>query len=458
MSSSGEFHLDEVLAASLIANRLPGADRRRVVRHLLAGCARCAEKVKNVLELGAWTAPSLFGELADLGEYMGITQIDIDLDLAQGELLWRDVARLPMHRRLAFVRGSRAHRTFGVFKAGLAERRHLSQQRPDQGVALAEVLTNLAEIIDAPTSVSQELRFDWRAEASIGLAQALRIAGDFRAANAALDRAEAFLSHGTQDEVDRGLLIVERGIIQGELGEFERCIETLDHAASAFRVVGDSNNSGKVLLHQAVILRHVDPVRALALAEEGLVRIDKTEVRALLSAHWTMAYCHAELSVIGAQPERKKENQVDHLAEAESILKTYQYLIDEQDEFVRVIFDLLTARIRYRQYRLAEAEQTLREVQGWYLERGFRYEAVFATLDLIELLVDDDRAGEALYLANEILPVMRAWGLHRDTLAVVGLIQENLEKKALTERAFLKLVDRIRRTWYKNGEAGLAKY
>ncbi len=436
------YHLDETMAASLVANKLPGLERSRAVRHLLAGCEECRQKVRSVFAMSRWMPADILEPFAEIGTVLSTAMLD--LDLINGELLWRDIERRRPKERHAFLRSSPGHRTYGVFRAGLAACRKLSQKRPADAVEVAQFLSMLAELVALPLRDPQALRSDLRADAALVLSQAHRAGGDFQAAGSALDIAEAFLALGTGDEVDRAMFYVQRGGLLADLGRFEESLVTLDNAAGLFRFAEDRNNVGKVLLHQAVIVRHLDPKRAFLLAEDGLTMIDiERETRAELSAHWTMAYCQAEMG---------------ETAEAESILSTYRYLIGQQDEYVRVIFDLLTSRVRYRQNRRAEAEHILRGVHEWYLDRGFRFEAVLSAIDLAELMVEDDRMGEALYLVSEILPVLRAWGLHRDSLAVVALLQKKLETAAIEKGIFRTLGDQIRRTWHRNGRAGLPSY
>jgi tetratricopeptide (TPR) repeat protein len=436
------YHLDETMAAGLVANKLSGLERSRAVRHLLAGCEDCRQRVRSIFEMSRWMPAEVLDPLAEIGTMLSAATLD--LDLINGELLWRDIERRKPKERMAFLRSSPGHQTYGTFRAGLAACRKLAQARPSEAVEVAQLLLTLAELIVLPLRDPQPLRNDIRSDAALALSQAHRSGGDFRAAESALDMAEAFLALGTEDEVDRAMFYVQKGGLLADLGLFEESLATLDNAAALFRFAEDRNNVGKVLLHQAVILRHMDPERAFLLAEDGLTMIDiERETRAELSAHWTMAYCQAEMG------------ETD---EAESILSTYRYLIEQQDEYVRVIFDLLTSRVRYRQNRRAEAEHMLRRVHEWYLERGFRFEAVLSAIDLAELMVEDDRMGEALYLVSEILPVLRAWGLHRDSLAVIGLLQEKLETAAIEEGIFRTLADQIRRTWHRNGRAGLPTY
>lgn len=436
------YHLDEAMAAGLVANRLPGLERIRAVRHLLAGCEDCRQKVLRVFKMSQWMPAEILEPLAEIGT--ALSTATLDLDLINGETLWIEIERRKPKERLAFLRSSSKYQTYGAFRAGLAACRKLSQKRPAEAVEVAQLLLTLVELIVLPLRDPQPLRNDLRADAALALSQAHRSGGDFRAAESALDMAEAFLALGTEDEVDQAMFYVQKGGLLADLGLFNDSMATLDSAAALFRFAEDRNNVGKVLLHQAVIIRHLDPERAYLLAEDGLTMIDiEREVRAELSAHWTMAYCQAEMG---------------DTDEAESILSTYRYLISQQDEYVRVIFDLLTSRVRFRQNRRAEAEHILRGVHRWYLERGFRFEAVLSAIDLAELMVEDDRAGEALYLVSEILPVLRSWGLHRDSLAVVALFQEKLETTAIEEGIFRTVADQIRRTWHRNGRAGLPSY
>jgi tetratricopeptide (TPR) repeat protein len=401
--------LDEVTAASLAASQM---DEHRAPE------VRPPSEVRTLLSVAA-----------------------LEVDRLNGTLLWGDIERRQPEDRLGFLRSSPRHQTFGVFQAGLTACRRLSQRRPDEAVGMAQLLLLLVERIDLMVTDPQPLRNDLRAEAALALVQAKRAAADFQGAESALGMAEGFLAAGTQDRIDRALFCLQEGSLLADLGHFEEAIAALDTAAALFRRAGDRNRLGKVRLHQALILRHVDPARALTLAEEGLTLLDlEKESRAEASAHYTMAYCQAELG------------EAD---EADSILATYQYLIAQQEESVRTSFEWLKARIRFRQSRRAEGEQILRTVHEWYLERSFRFEAVLTAIDLAEMLVEDDRMGEAVYWIAEILPILDAWGLHRDSLAVVILLREGLEAKALESGAFQVIADQIRRTWHRNGRAGL---
>ncbi len=211
-----------------------------------------------------------------------------------------------------------------------------------------------------------------------------------------------------------------------------------------FHFAGDRNSEGKVQLQQAAILRITEPARAYELAEDGLTKIAKdSETLAEVSAHYTMAYCLADMG--GAD-------------EADSIIATYTYLIARQAPAVQMSFEWLQARIRFHQGRRAEAEQVLRAVQGWYLENGFRFEAVLTSIDLAELMYQDDRKGEALYLVSEVLPILQSWGLHRDCLAVVARLGEALEEAAVEEETFRTATDALHRAWHRNGAAPLPNY
>jgi tetratricopeptide (TPR) repeat protein len=437
------FHLDETMAAGLAANTLPGLERNRAVRHLLSGCAECRAAVQRIFQPGEWPAHEALAPLAEIGATLRAASKE--MGLASGELLWLEVERRKAKERLAFLRGSPKHHTFGLFEAGLAACRRLVQSRPDEAVEVAQLLGCLAEMICPSVKGQQALRFDWRAAAAMVLARARRAAGDFRGAESALDVAAAFLEMGSRDEVDQAFYHLERGRLLADLGHFEEAVNILDRAAALFRFAGDRNSEGKVQLQQAAIFRITEPARAYELAEDGLTKISKddSETLAEVSAHYTMAYCLAEMG--GAD-------------EADSIIATYTYLIERQAAAAQMSFEWLQARIRFQQGRRAEAEQVLREVQGWYLEHNFRFEAVLTSIDLTEMMYQDDRTGEALYLVSAVLPILQSWGLHRDCLAVVARLGEALEEAAVEEETFRTATDALHRAWHRNGAAPLPNY
>jgi tetratricopeptide (TPR) repeat protein len=293
-------------------------------------------------------------------------------------------------------------------------------------------------LVDPAVKPDHPLRFDWRGEALLALAHAKRTAGDFEGARSALNLAEDSLQQGTEDETDRAMLQVQRARLSTDLGEFEKAVGQLNSAAFLFLRASNRSALGKVLLHEAVILRQLEPAQALELAEEGSLLIDRgSEPRAELSSLYTRAYCHNELG----NPD-----------EAERLLESSRFLLARfEDAATRTSLEWLAARIRARQGRTAEAERRLREVRDRYLQSDFRLEAVLSTVELIELVASQDRTGEALDLAREILPVLRSWGLHRDVIALMILLAEHLQERTAEAGLYKEVAERLRRSWHLNG-------
>lgn len=431
-------HFDERMALGLVTNTLSSQDRNRAIRHLLRGCQSCRERVRNAA-FAAEGVEEHYGELlGGLGKMSLVTtQLLKSLDGPMGRLLWPPLERASSDRRLAIAKGDPRYHAYGVFQAALRAVRKRSKQDPREAVELAHLALALAELADPEVGPADELRFDWRAYALVCLAGAQKAAGDFRAAQSALDLADSYLSWGTQDPVDRAMFFIGKGGLFHDLGRFEDSVEILDRAFTLFRRVGDHNGAGKVRLQQAAVLQLIDPERGLAIVEEGLAMIDlKAEPRAEWAGRHTQAHCYNELG----EPE-----------EAGSILQTYRYLSNQFPDFeVQGSREWLCAKVCIRLGRLAEAEQRLRRVQADYLERGFRQEAVLTSVDLVELLASERRTGEALSIAQELFPILQAWGLHRDTLALVSLVTEALEKETLEVGVFREVALQLRRKWYLN--------
>jgi tetratricopeptide (TPR) repeat protein len=380
-------------------------------------------------------------ELLDqLGEMSVLTsQIMRTIGDAMGRLLWADIERIPPSKRLAFIKRETKYHTFGVFQAALRGARTSANRHPQDAVEIANLAVALAELADPEVGLADELRFDWRANALLALSYAQKMAGEFRTAESSLDLADIYLTCGTQDPIERAMLIVGQGGLYSDLGRFEEAVEILDRAFALFRRVEDPTGAGKVRLQQGAVLQYIDPARGLELVEEGLAMIDlEVEPRVEWAGRHTQAYCYNELG----EPE-----------EAEGILQTYRYLSDRFPDFeVQSTRNWLCARVCARLGRTNEAEHRFREVQASYLEQSFRQEAVLASIDLAELLVNEQRIGEALYIARELFPILKAWGLHRDTLALMTIVTEALERGAV-EGVFREVTVQLRRRWYLNDAA-----
>lgn len=432
-----QWHFDEQQAAGLVANTLTVADRSRAVRHLLAGCESCRTLIANALSARR-SVPRAELQPVPALETRAAAPAPARTPDEAGRLAWSEIERVPAERRLEVVKADARFHRFGVFQATLEAVRREAQTEPQAAVEVAHFAVALAELVDPEIQPSHPLRFDWRGEALLALAHAKRAAGDFPGARSALSLAEESLLQGTEDEAEMAMLHVQRARLSTDLGDFEKAVGQLDAAAALFHRSGNRSALGKVLLHQAVILRQIDPDRALTLAEEGSLLIDRgSEPRAELSSLYTRAYSHNELG----DPD-----------EAERLLESSRFLLARfGDAATRTSLEWLAAKIRARQGRTAEAERRLREVRNRYLAADFRLEAVLSTVELIELVASQGRTDEALDLAREVLPVLQSWRLNRDTIALMTLLADHLQRKTAEAGLYKEVAERLRRTWHLNG-------
>lgn len=430
-----QWHFSEQQASGLVANILTAPDRNRAVRHLLAGCESCRTLVANVLSVKR-SAPRAGLQPVPAMETRAVTSVP-QADAA-GRLAWSELERMRARERLDAVQGDPRFHRFGVFQAALEAARREAQREPRAAMELVHLAMALAERVDPEIQPDHPLRFDWRGEALLALAHAKRTAGDFQGARSALNLAEDALLQGTEDQAELAMLQVQRARLSTDLGDFEKAVEQLDAAATLFRRAGNRIALGKVLLHQAVILRQIEPARAITLAEEGSLLIDRgSEPRAELSSVYTRAYSH---------------NELGNADEAERLLESSRFLLARfDDSATRASLEWLAARIRARQGRTAEAERRLREVRDRYLAADFRLEAVLSTVELIELVASQGRTGEALDLAREVVPVLQSWRLHRDLIALVTLLAEHLQKRTAEAGLYKEVAERLRRSWHLNG-------
>jgi tetratricopeptide (TPR) repeat protein len=405
-----QWHFNEQQASGLVANTLTASDRNRVVQHLLAGCENCRTLVANALSAKR-SVPRADLQPVPVMKTRAVTSAP-QVDVA-GRLAWSELEGMPAAERLNAVKTDPRFHRFGVFQAALEAARREAQRTPRAAMEVAHLAMALAERVDPEIQSSHPLRFDWRGEALLALAHAKRTAGDFPGAKSALNLAEDAFLQGTEDETERAMLQVQKARLSTDLGDFEKAVEQLDVAATLFRRAGNRIAMGKVLLHQAVILRQIEPARAITLAEEGSLLINRaSEPRAELSSVYTRAYSH---------------NELGNTDEAERLLESSRFLLARFDDTAtRASLEWLAAKIRAQQGRTEEAERRLREVRNLYLEADFPLEAVLSTVDLIELVASQGQTEEALSLAREILPVLQVLRLQRDIIALRFLLGKRL--------------------------------
>lgn len=429
-------HITERQAERLAEGALSPKEGSQVVRHLLTSCPRCVKLVRRLEgRLAGEPAGYDYSEtFAEVGARGLAAHQAVSAERARGEAQW--TSRLepqPHSRRRLLLENDASLHHWGLYDAILSRCRQVARESPAAGVDLAELAVTASDRLSA-ANYGEGRVHDFRVAARVALGNASRSAGDFQAAASAFDAARALLANGTGDPLEEAALASGLASLEGARGEFEKAVETLQGAVRLYREAGDRRAVGYTLLQKASIIGHVEPERGLLFATRGLTLIDpEQDSYAELSGRHTVAHCLLDLG-------RPKEARV-LLAESRSAYDRFP------DLATRTRYQWLQGAIARDLGAVEEAEQTFRELRELYLENRFDFEAVLISLDLAEVLLRLDRFEEAEVLIQEAYPILVAWGLRRDTLALWIALIASIHEKVLDESLFRLVADHLRHNW-----------
>jgi tetratricopeptide (TPR) repeat protein len=431
-------HITECQAEHLVEGALSRQEGQEVVRHLLTSCPHCMKLLRRleggmaaVAELAAYDYSDTFAQVQarGLAAHAGVAA-----ERARGEAQW--ASRLepqPHSRRLLLLENDTSLQHWGVYEAILSRCRQVTRESPSAGMAMAQLAVAASDRLSF-ADYGEERVHDFRMAARVALGNASRAAGDFRTAASAFETARALLASGTGDPLEEASLASGHAALLGAQGEFEKAVASLHAAIRLYREAGDRRAVGYTLLQQASIICHVEPERGLLLATRGLALIDpKQDSYADLSGRHTIANCLLELG---------------RLDEARALLAESRSAYDRfPDLATRTRYHWLEGAISREMGALEEAEQTFLQLRDLYLENGFDFEAVLISLDLSEVLLRLERFEDAETLIQEAYPILEAWGLRRDTLALWMTLIASIRERVLDEKLFRLVADHLRHNW-----------
>jgi hypothetical protein len=99
-------------------------------------------------------------------------------------------------------------------------------------------------------------------------------------------------------------------------------------------------------------------------------------------------------------------------------------------DFVHMV--LLRAKVHAGLGRLLEAEAAFNQARQALLSRGIAYNAALVSLEMAVLLLKQGRSAEVRALVAELLPVLKAQKVTRETLAALDLFFKAVQQDTVT--------------------------
>jgi tetratricopeptide (TPR) repeat protein len=388
---AGRLEHDEVLA--------------EIAPHLFDRCSECQAKHDEIQRL-----------LQEVGHWDEEIAV---IESRQAPELFAWLGEHPFEEQLELVEEREDFQAWGL--CNLLVRRSFEAvfENPEQATDLAElavrVTHHLGEVYD-PNWV-----LDLRARAYAHLANAQRVLGELRSAEAAFRNAERYLSQSTSGN---SLILAELLDLKSSLRRAQRRLgESLmlaDQALHRYRENHEHRGIAKMLLFKVTVLRELgDLEQAIDLLERSGSEIDADSEPRL--------YAYARFNLLGCLTQAERHEEAEQL------------LPEVRARFRSAAKPLDLVRLRWAEAsistglgRFDEAEAGFRAVQLEFLDRRMGYDAALVSLDLAVLYAQRGATQELKRLAAEVMPAFESREVHREAMAALIMFQNACEEERLT--------------------------
>jgi tetratricopeptide (TPR) repeat protein len=350
-----------------------------------------------------------------------------DQDHRRVEQLWQRLKGCSEAKQRLLIDGARSYQDWLLAVRISRESETAAANKPAEALKLAELAVFVARRInpDAESPAAWLARLEGWCTAFLGNAQ--KAANDVPLAAATFARA-LHLWHQGEDEAgllsEAYLLDLEASLRRAQ-GLFPLALELHDKARKTAR----PEELGVILVNKAVTFQEKgDPEKALPILEEAAQVIDgERQPRLRFGLRFNQA---ASLCLLGRAEEAASiVDEVRRLAEG----------LRNDVDLVKTVWlrGNLDAGLGKRKEALEALEQVWRDFEV----RQLPYDYALASLDAALLYREEGRFPEIKALAQEILQIFRAQGVHREAIGAVILFQEAVEKEQVTPALVRRLQD-----------------
>lgn len=413
----------------------PGKSARnsKILRHLLAGCQTCRDRLDEMGLEGSRLArlvllPGGESEQPDTSpaanEYdygNAFAKVDQAVSAllspnpaagASPETLWAELGALPASEQVEKVQSDPRFAAPAVVK-DLMDRSHDVRYRdPEEMMRLAD-LARLAAEACSPKQAGQELRLaDLRARAWGQFGNALRVNGRLREAEAALMSAESYRGAGTGDPMLRASLVERWSSLRAAQGLYDSAVELAEEVGQIYRELGETHLLASTMVQKAIAYLYAsEPESAIRTLNRAIPLIDHEDDPNLL-----LAACH---NLIHAYVALDRPEQALLLY---SEIRTLYREFDDPMILLRAAWQ--EGNLLRDLGHLRAAETILFNARKGFLERNLAYEAALISLDLAAIYVKLGLSEDLKQTVAAAVPIFRALGVDREALAALLQLQQ----------------------------------
>jgi tetratricopeptide (TPR) repeat protein len=417
------------------------ASNTQIVRHMLVGCDVCREQLESLgwetsrLERLLQLRPSSLGDEDARGyDYSSAFQAaerSLTAFFAQGrpaevsaDELWAELSSLSAEEQVRRVGTDRRFASPELIRQLIEGSRAIRFHDPAKLLHLAHIACLGAESCTVEDCGSSERLADLRSQSWRQYANAMRVQGRLREAEAAFSRAQRLCKEGTGDPKLKARLLAQMASLRIFQSRFAEAIQLTSEAGSIYREVGETGSFASTMVQKAIACIYgSEPEEAVRTLHQAIPLIAPEEdPHLLLAACHNLVRCYIELG----QPEQA--------------LSLYYEVRDLYREFTDA---LVLLRAEWQEGQLLRdlghvdaSEVVLIKVREGFCQHNLPLEAALVSLHLaaVYIKVRDSKKLEAIVATT--IPLFRAAGADHGALA--SLLQ--LRQVAEHERQAFDLI------------------
>jgi tetratricopeptide (TPR) repeat protein len=395
-------HPEHATLEAFLYGHLPAGQRRRVLLHLLGGCASCLESLEP-----------LAGSMFHPGEH------EIEMTPEQ-DAAYDTAISAAFSKAIAWREELAAQReeSFAHCETLIEQSRDLRHQPADM-LRLATLAREAAERVD-PAERGRRETADLRARAWAELANALRANDEMAEAEAAMVRGLELRAEGTGSEHLLARLADLSASLFCDQRRFAEAFQMLDTAHSLYTRLGAAHDAGRVLVMKGLYTGYTgNAEEGLQILSQGLASIDRDrDPRLAFRALHNILLFRVELGELG-----------EALRQLQRMRPLYQrYAGPHEQVKLRTIEGKIAAGLG----ELERAEALFHEVCRDLDAAGMGYQAAITSLDLAAVCLQLGKKAEVRRLVTEMVATFRSLGVEREAMAALLMLTDAIEHDQAT--------------------------
>jgi tetratricopeptide (TPR) repeat protein len=346
-----------------------------------------------------------------------------DRERSEATRLFAELEHHPVGQLFLVVLNCRRVHTWGFCELLLQRSQEQNFQDPSRGEGMALVALEILALLPAARYGAEPIE-DLQARAWAYVANSRRVQFDLRGAEEAFTKAFACLRRGTQEPMEKAVLLDLRSSLLRNQRRFPEAMRCLERALAIFRQLGERHRAGRSLVNMSTIHHFAgESDREIPLLYQALDLIDPNREPRLLLAAW--------------------HNLIDALADGGQFMEAQKLLVKARPLYQKFAQPWTRNRHKWNRAKIARglgqnenAEALFLAARDGFVAEEAAYDTALVSLDLASLYAEQGRMTELKQVAEEMVPIFSSREIHREALAALSYWRQAVE----SEEVCVKLV------------------